>query len=166
LDENVPVIGVAADGSEYHGDVLRTEIPARQNARWVVVDATDGDIASKIDSTGNRFLQPEPTGADLGSSDTFSLKILGKRDGFVLSDILYIEALAVQIAGFHDIVIEQGDLANAFPHQVGRDLRVDPARPDAEHAALRKDCLIESRNSGLAICGSGDCRASKVNPRS
>jgi hypothetical protein len=162
LHEHVAVIGVAAYGGEDHGDILRAEIPARQNAGRVVVDAADREIAGET-GMGDYFFQPERATADLRRHDTLGLQIPGERDCFVLADILYIEALAVQIAGLHDILIEQRDFADAFSHQGGRDLRVDPARPDAHHAALRERCLVESGNLPLPIVGSRNCCAAKLN---
>jgi hypothetical protein len=63
----------------------------------------------------------------------------------------YIEALPVQISRLDQIVIEERNPPDALPRERWCDLRNDPARPDAEHAAFRECRLIESRDAFLAI---------------
>lgn len=112
---------------------------------------------------GNRFFQPQGVRADLRRHDTFGLQVPRERDCFVLADVLYVETLAVQVTTLDDIVIEERDPSDAFPHQRGRDLRVDPARSDAQHAGFRVQSLIESNKSFLPIVGSGNCCAANLN---
>ena len=53
----------------------------------------------KIDSARNGLLKPERKSADLGCGDALRLKIFGQRHRLVLADVLWIEALAVEVAG-------------------------------------------------------------------
>jgi hypothetical protein len=156
------MIGITAGGSKDHRNVLRTEIPARQNAGGIIVDPADCDVADKTGMI-DRVFQPERASTDLRRHDTLRNQVPGERHCLVLSHILYIEALAVQIAGLDDVVVEQGYLPDALPHQGGRDLGIDPARADAQHAALREDLLIESGNLLLSILGAGDGFAAQLN---
>jgi len=142
--------------------VLRAEEPARRDAGRIVVDAADREIAGET-GMGDRFFQPEWIAADLRRYDALRLKVPGEGDRLVLADILYIKALAVQIARLDDIVIEQSNLADALAHQGGRDLGIDPARPDAQYVAFREDFLIESGNPLLPVVGSGNRFAAELN---
>jgi hypothetical protein len=163
LYEHVAVISITADGRENHGDVLRTEKPARLHASRIIVDAADRHIATEIDSARYRLFKPEPMGTYLRCYDAFRLKIPGERDRFVLTQILYIESLSAQVAGLDHVIVEQRDPPDSLPHERWRDLGDDPTRTDAQHVTAREHILIESGDLSLAVFGSGDCRAPQFN---
>jgi hypothetical protein len=116
------VIGIAAHRREDHWNGFRAEVPACRDASRIVVHPADCDVAIEIDSSGDRFLEPQGVSADFRFYYTFRPKIPRERKRFVLADILYIEALPVEVAGLDYVVIQQRDSANAFAHQGGRDL--------------------------------------------
>src|SRR5674476_618233 len=100
LNEDVATIAVAADPGEDHRDPLETEMPAGRHPRGVVVHPANYRVATQVDLAGNGFLKAKSNAPDFGCRNTLSLQVLSQSQRFVSADILHIEALAVEVAGF------------------------------------------------------------------
>lgn len=122
LHENVAMITVPADCSKDDRNPPHAELPAGQNPRRVVVYATDGDVTGEVNAALNGFLKAKCESANLGCRDTLALQILGKRQGLVLTEIVFIEPLAVEVAGFNDVVIDERDAADPLTNKRWGDL--------------------------------------------
>lgn len=163
LHEHIAVVAITADGGEQYWTSLRAKVAAGRNPSGIVVYAADCHIARQVNLACQGFLQAQREASDFGGSDALGLEVFGQRDSFVLAHILYIEALAVEIAGFDDIVVNERDAANALAHQRGRDLGDDSARADTQHAAFREDLLVEAGNLPLPVFGPGNRFSAQAN---
>src|SRR5664280_2576462 len=136
LDEHVAAIAVAADPGEDHRDPLETEMPAGRHPRGVVVHPANYRVATQVDLAGNGFLKAKSNAPDFGCRNTLSLQVLSQSQRFVSADILYIEAMAVEVAGLDYVVVQERNPANPFAYQGWGDVRNKAPGPDAQHAAL------------------------------
>src|ERR1019366_3501676 len=136
LNEDVATIAITADPRENHRDPLETEMPAGSNPRGVVVYPTNHRGAAQVDSSRDSFLETKPNPPDFGRRNTLPLQVLSQSQRFVSADILYIEALAVEVAGFDYVVIQERNPANPLAHQGRRDVRNKSPSADAQDAAL------------------------------
>src|ERR1035437_5813069 len=163
LDEHVAAIAVAADPGEDRGDPLETEMPAGRHPRGVVVHPANYRVATQVDLAGNGFLDAKSNAPDFGCRNTLSLQVLGQRQRLVPADILYIEALAVEVASLDHIVVQKGDPANTLAYQGWGDVRNKAPGPDAQHAALGEDLLIKAGDLALAVFRASNCLAAQPN---
>src|ERR1035437_7565829 len=107
LNEDVATIAVAADPGEDHRDPLETEMPAGRHPRGVVVHPANYRVATQLDLAGNGFLETKSNAPDFGCRNALSLQVLSQSPRFVSADILYIEALAIEVAGFDDVIVQE-----------------------------------------------------------
>jgi hypothetical protein len=85
------------------------------------------------------------------------------RQSLVLADVLLVKVLAVQVAYFHDVPIQQRDPANPLAAQRRRNVGDDPAGTDANDSGFGIDLLIKSGNQPLPVFRAGYCFARKSN---
>src|ERR1017187_10105108 len=107
LNEDVATIAVAADPGEDHRDPLETEMPAGRHPRGVVVHPANDHVAAQVDVSGDGFLEAKIKAADFGSRNTLSLQVPSQRQGLVPADILYIEPLTIEVAGFDYVLVQK-----------------------------------------------------------
>ena len=88
---------------------------------------------------------------DPGGNDTLRFEIPGQCNGLVLAKIFFIEPLAVQVADFDNVVVENSNRSNAFPDYSRSNVGDEPACTDADHATAREDILVESGNLALPV---------------
>ena len=151
LNEHVATIAVPADPGENHRDALGAEMPAGSHPRRVVVHPANHRVATQVDFAGNGFLEAKTNAADFGSRNALPLQVLGQRQRLVPADILYIEPLAVEVAGFDYVVVQERDPANALAYQGRRDVRNKAPGADAQDAALREQFLVKAGDLALAV---------------
>lgn len=65
LHKYVPVIAIAADSREYHGNARITEEPTGCDPRGIAVHTADGDVARQGGVLLNGFLQPKCIAANI-----------------------------------------------------------------------------------------------------
>lgn len=88
--------------------------------------------------------------------DAFALEILCQCDGFVLANVAFVEALAVEIADLYFVIVQDCDRSDPFAHQGWRDVADESASPDAENLAAGEYLLVETRDPPLPILSAGD----------
>lgn len=76
LDEYIAMVRVRADRREDDRQGQASEMPARWQARRVVVHAAHGEVAPEVNTPPNGFFQAERVAGDLRVIDAFSLEIL------------------------------------------------------------------------------------------
>src|ERR1035441_5551640 len=151
LDEHVAAIAIPAHPSENHGSALGPEVPAGSNPRGVVVHPANYRVATQVDLAGDGFLEAKTDSPDFGRRNTLPLQVLGQCQGLVPADILYIEPLAVEVAGFDYVVVQERDPANTLAYQGRRDVRNKSPSADAQDAALREQLLVKASDLALAV---------------
>src|ERR1017187_8303039 len=151
LNEDVATIAVAADPGEDHRDPLEPEMPAGRHPRGVVVHPANYRVATQVDFAGNGFLKAKSNAPDFGCRNTLSLQVLSQSQRFVSADILYIELLTIEVAGFDYVVVQKGDPANALAYQGRGDVRNKSPSADAQDAALREQFLVKAGDLALAV---------------
>jgi len=145
------VIAAPADCSEDDRNSKPAKEPARGDPRRIVIDA---QIAtSQLKSMHAQSLpRNEVQRRESCRGDALSLEILGKGQCLFLRHPLY-RTLAVEVADFDEVVVEQGDLPDPLRTSVGH-LRDDS--PEPTHSTwLREKIVVKAGNQPLAILGSG-----------
>src|ERR1039458_3879778 len=163
LNEDVATIAVTADPGEDNRDTLETEMPAGRHPCWVVVHPANHHVAAQVDVSGDGFLEAKPNSPDFCCRNTLSLQVLSQSQCFVPADIRYIEALAVEVAGFHNVVVQDRDPADALAYQWRGDVRDEAPGTDAQHAALGEQLLVKASDLALAVFRAGNCFAAQPN---
>jgi hypothetical protein len=163
LNEDVATIAVTADPGENHWDTLEAEMPAGRHPCGVVVHPANNHLAAEVDLAGDGFLEAKSKAADFGSRNTLPLQVPSQREGLVPADILYIEPLAVKVAGFDYVVVQERDAANTLAYQGRRDVRNKSPSADAQDAALREQLLVKASDLALAVFGAGNGLSPKPN---
>src|SRR5207302_1283238 len=97
------------------------------------------------------FLKAKRVARDVCCRDALWLKIPGQRDCFVVTNVPFIESLAIQVAGINDVVIEQRYGPDPFAHQRGSDVADQSARADAQDVTSGVDRLVEAKDLLLPI---------------
>src|ERR1019366_6575064 len=163
LDEHVAAIAIPAHSSENHGSALGPEVLAGSNPCGVVVHSANHRVATQVDLAGDGFLEAKTDSPDFGRRNTLPLQVLGQCQALVPADILYIEPLAIEVAGFDDVIVQERDPANTLAYQGWGDVRNKAPGPDAQHAALGEDLLIKAGDLALAVFRAGNCLAAQPN---
>ena len=124
--------------------------------REMITETTIYDcIAAPQPSDIRRILSTLLSTSDVTSCLT-TISTLKSTKGLALADILYIEPLAVEIAGLDDIVVQERDSADSFTNQRRRDVRDPTARADAQYVAFREYRLIKTRDLPLPVLCAGN----------
>src|ERR1039458_6212128 len=126
-------------------------MPARCHPRGVVVHSANHQVATQVDFARDSFLETRPNPPDVGCRNALPLQILRQRQCLVPAGILYIEALAVEVAGFDYVVVQKGDPANALAYQGRGDVRNKSPGADAQGAALGEQLLVKASDLALAV---------------
>lgn len=88
--------------------------------------------------------------------DAFPLEISGQSDGFVLADVAFVEPLAVEIADFHLVIVQERDRPDTFARKSRGNVAYKPPGPDAEDLAARKHVLVKAGDLLLPVLCAGD----------
>src|ERR1019366_270412 len=163
LDEHVATIAIPADRSEDHICALGSEMPAGRHPRGVVVHPANYRVATQVDLADNGFLKAKSNAPDFGCRNTLSLQVLSQSQRFVSADILYIEPLAVEVAGFDYVVIQERNPANPLAYQGRRDVRNKSPGADAQDATLGEQLLVKAGDLALAVFSARNRLAAQPN---
>jgi hypothetical protein len=155
------MIGICAYRRENHWNSEIAEILARSNARRVIVHSADCHITRQISPAIKGFLKQEGICGERCGMHTFPQEVLRQSVSLFMPDIFCIEALTIQIAGFHYIVIKNCQRADAFANERGCNLTNQSACPNTDHAATGVDGLVKSGQALLPVCGAGNCLPDK-----
>src|ERR1035441_6959892 len=151
LNKDVATITVTADPGEDHWDRLEAEMPAGRHPCGVVVRPANCDVTAQVDLAGNGFLEAKSKAADFGSRNALPFQVLGQGQRLVPTDILYIEPLAVEVAGLDYVVVQERNPANPLAYQGRRDVRNKSPGADAQDATLREQFLVKAGDLALAV---------------
>src|ERR1035441_4491558 len=151
LNEDVATIAITADPRENHRDSFETEMPAGRPPCGVVVRPANCDVTAQVDLAGNGFLEAKSKAADFGSRNALPFQVLGQGQRLVPTDILYIEPLAVEVAGLDYVVVQERNPANPLAYQGRRDVRNKAPGADAQDATLREQFLVKAGAGDLAL---------------
>src|ERR1039458_623762 len=163
LNEDVATIAITADAGENHRDTLEAEMPAGRHPWGVVIHPANYYVTAQVGLSSNGFLEAKSNSSDFGRRNALPLQVLGQRQRLVPTDILCIEALAVEVARFHNVVVQECDPADTLAYQGRGDVRNKAPGPDAQHAALGEDLLIKASDLALAVFRAGNCFAAQPN---
>src|ERR1019366_6973928 len=146
-----------------HRDPLETEMPAGRHPRGVAVHPANYRVATQADLAGNGFLKAKSTAPDFGCRNALSLQVLSQSQRFVSADLLYIEALAVEVAGFDYVVVQERNPANPLAYQGRRDVRNKSPGADAQDAAVGEQLLVKAGDLALAVFSARNRLAAQPN---
>lgn len=91
--------------------------------------------------------------------NTFALHVQGERHRLVCPEVIEIKTLAIEVADFNLVVVQDGQRADAFACERGRDVANEAARAHAQYVATRKHFLVEAADRLLAVLSSGNPNA-------